>query len=143
MGALLCAVSHEHVRALWHTDSEQNIDQEQLWELARWDDSSARDRVDLVQHRLARHLVSKLLVKEPGKRLTMTEVLSHPFLAATDDVVVSHRLAGEVARWDAFLGYRVSTEREALEQLHGELTKRGYRVFWGKFAPCEVAGSAV
>ena len=66
---------------LFRVDNEDNlIEQQDLLKLAEWSDATKKTKLEEVQHRLARHLLRKLLERDPAKRCDMQEVVRHPFL---------------------------------------------------------------
>lgn len=67
-------------KTLFHTNQDDNIDQDALPTLAGWSDKTARVVLAEVQHRLARHLLSLLLVRDPTRRPSMRQLLEHPFV---------------------------------------------------------------
>ena len=85
---------------LFNTNQEDNLDQQDLRALAAWSDDIAKNRVAEIQHRLARNLVQRLLVRDPDQRLSMEAVLQHPFVTGQP---APGRLDGEEAIYDVFL----------------------------------------
>ena len=65
---------------LFNTNQEDNLTAADLRKLFQWSAATTKAKVSQIQHRLARNLVARLLVLEPADRLTMEEVLSHPFV---------------------------------------------------------------
>ena len=76
-----------------------------------------------VPDRLARHLISQLLSRDPAARPPARAVLAHPFLTGRPPT----RLPGDAAEFDVFLSYRVSSD--------SELARALYRYLAG---PCEL-----
>ena len=71
-----------------------------------------------VQDRLARHLISQLLSRDPTARPSARAVLVHPFLTGRPPT----RLPGDVAEFDVFLSYRVSSDSELARTLYHYLS---------------------
>ena len=66
--------------SLFNCDGEGNIDDIQLRALAGWSDSMKTQQLLRVKNAYARNLISLMLVKDPKKRLSIAQVLSHSFL---------------------------------------------------------------
>ena len=79
-----------------------------------------------VKNAYARNLISLMLVKDPKKRLSIAQVLSHSFLTGKK----AARLAGDTARYDVFLSYRVASDLPHARMLYRWLTARGVKVWW-------------
>ena len=73
-----------------------------------------------------RNLLSNLLNKDPLKRPTMTQVLSHPFLTGK----VPSRMIGEKPEFDVFLSYRVASDSHHVKIFYDLLTEKGLKVWW-------------
>jgi serine/threonine protein kinase len=88
-------------RSLFNATHDDTLDQRALLALASWPEQELRERVAVIRHRLARHLVSRLLQRDPEKRLSPEEALDHPFFKPVDKPI--GRLHGETPPWDVFL----------------------------------------
>ena len=76
----------------------------------------------------ARNLISQLLTKQPAKRPTIQQVLSHPFMTGAQ----ATRMQGDSAEYDVFLSYRVNSDASTAELLYDALTSHGLKVWWDK-----------
>ena len=51
----------------------------------------------------AKNLISQLLNQDPCKRISMDQVLNHPFITGKSPA----RMTGDTAEFDVFISYRV------------------------------------
>jgi hypothetical protein len=111
-------------------DVDGNCDEEGLRQLAGWTEAAKADKLRRVGDRLARHLVSQLLSRDPARRPSAKRVLAHPFLTGR----AATRLEGDAAEFDVFISYRVAADSWLAEQLYERLTAAecGLRVWWDK-----------
>ena len=107
--------------------ANDTLDEDNLRILAAWSEADAKARTAEIRNRTARNLVARLLRPDPKDRLSVKDVLQHPFLTKE---TVRGRLKGEDAFYDLFIGYRVATDRQNVKDLFYNLTSRGFRVFW-------------
>ena len=108
-------------------DTDGNCDAAGLRALASWPDDLKRDRLGAVTDRLARHLLSQLLCRDPAARPSARAVLAHPFLSGRP----ATRLPGDAAEFDVFLSYRVSADGALARVLYDRLTRDcGLRVWF-------------
>jgi serine/threonine protein kinase len=114
---------------LFNTTNEDNLNLDDLRKLAQWSSADTSAQTSKIQHRLAKNLVARLLVCDPAERLSMEQVLAHPFVSGTEP---PGRLGGEEPRYDVFLSYRVATDSNIAAQLHSGLISRGYTVYLDK-----------
>ena len=77
----------------------------------------------------ARNLVSRMLQKDPMKRMTLQQVLTHPFLCPGKKVA---RLHGEQPEYDIFLSYRQATDKDHVETIFNQLQHAGLNVWWDR-----------
>ena len=121
--------------ALFAARNDDTLDAQGLLQLKAWSVADVKARTAVIRNRTARHLVASLLAPDPRQRLPLEQVLKHPFLT---NEPVKGRLKGEEPYYDAFIGYRVATDRATVQELFRHLTRRGFRVFWDKL--CLAAG---
>ncbi len=82
-----------------------------------------------VSDKLARNLLSQLLVKDPKKRaIHMLQALHHPFISGKKVA----RMVGQTAEFDVFISYRVASDALHAELLFDLLTEAGIKVWWDK-----------
>ena len=112
--------------SLFNCDGEGNIDDTQLRVLAEWNDAYKTQQLLRVKNSYARNLISLMLVKDPKKRLSIAQVLSHSFFTGKK----ATRLAGDSAKYDVFISYRVASDLPHAKLLYQWLTARGIRVWW-------------
>ena len=110
------------------SNNEGNLDQKHLQHLYDWMDAFKRDRLEKVADTYARNLVSRLLMKDPSKRLDASHALAHPFLSGKR----AARMIGEEAEYDVFLSYRVNSDLHHCELMYEMLTEKGLKVWWDK-----------
>ena len=84
---------------LFIADSGDNISHKELADLRTWSPEFLDAKLADISNSLARNLVSQLLVKDPARRINMTQVLDHPFISGKK---VS-RMIGETADFDVFI----------------------------------------
>ena len=90
--------------SLFHSDTAENIISQSAFEkLHNFTLAFKKDKLSNVDDPQARNLISQLLNKDPPKRPTMKQVLTHPFLS----MKATARMMGEKANFDVFLSYRV------------------------------------
>jgi serine/threonine protein kinase/Leucine-rich repeat (LRR) protein len=115
--------------SLFRATVEDNIGSDvDLRALMEWSIKTKLACLAIVEDKLARNLISLLLMKDPAKRLDCSHVLSHPFLAGRSP----GRLQGELPQFDVFLSYRVSSDAKHAKQLYEILEARGLKVWWDK-----------
>lgn len=74
---------------LFPLNGEYNlVEESDLLSLAQWTNDTKTEKLQKIKNRLARDLVSKLLMRNAEARLSMSQVLAHPF-------VVEDRMASE------------------------------------------------
>jgi hypothetical protein len=83
-------------------------------------------KLELIDDKLARNLLSQMLMKDPKKRPSVSRVLAHPFFTGKPVI----RMAGEEAEFDFFLSYRVASDSVHVRVLYDLLTSEGYKVWW-------------
>jgi serine/threonine protein kinase len=88
--------------SLFKGTNNDTLGQSELRKLASWSDRDLRERVAVIRHRFARHLVSRLLQRDPKNRITVAEALKHQFFQPADQQAIG-RLPGEEPRSDVFL----------------------------------------
>ena len=116
-------------RSLFHASEKDNLDPAQLRVLAEWSDDTKQERLDMVQDRKCRNLISRLLHRDPLSRPdSFARVVCHPFFTGK----TASRLVGEEADYDCFLSYRVRSDLESTKRLYHELLEQGVRVWWDK-----------
>ena len=93
-----------------------------------WSEETKNRKLDLIQNKLARNMVSMLLNKIPMKRPTASRLLQHPFFTGRNSV----RMMGDAARWDVFISYRVDSDFDIANLVYEKLTTYGLRVWWDK-----------
>ena len=108
-------------------DADGNCDEAGLHTLAQWTETEKRAKLHQVPDRLARHLLSLLLSRNPAARPTARAVLAHPFLTGRPP----SRLSGDAAEFDVFLSYRVSADSDLARALYKYLSAQcGLRVWF-------------
>ena len=113
---------------LFLADEGDNIDDDALVSLNLWSNELKRKKLAKVTDPYARHLLSQLLQKDPGRRPLTRRVLAHPFLTGKK----AQRLVGEKAEYDVFISYRVFSDFDHAERLYKLLTAKGLRVWWDR-----------
>lgn len=126
LGVLLFKLFSES--SLFPSNISDNIDLEDLDVLYEFSDEYKTKKLIKVANKEARNLVSLLLMKDPLRRPSMKQILSHPFLTGRN----IPRLIGEEAEFDCFISYRVKTDIELAEGVYNRLTDAGLRVWWDK-----------
>lgn len=116
-------------RPLFDAFANDTLDEGSLLKLAAWSSLDVKAKTSEICNRMARNLISFMLAPKAEDRLSLAEVLNHPFVTGQ---TVKGRLRGEEAFYDMFIGYRVSTDQGSAQSLFSELTRRGFRVFWDK-----------
>jgi len=101
-----------------------------LGEVAGWSEGTKAQRLGVVGHRYARHLLSLLLARAPEERPSALAVLQHPFLTGA----AVPRLPGEDYSHDVFLSYRVASDLGTVSALYHRLRALGLAVWWDKRA---------
>ena len=96
--------------------------------LYRWSDDTKKKKLDLIENKLARNMVSMLLNKYPEKRLSASRLLQHPFFTGKSGA----RMMGDAATWDVFISYRVESDLDIASLIYDKLTACGLRVWWDK-----------
>ena len=114
--------------SLFLANDEGNLDQKQMNILYNWTNEFKNERLERVKDRFARNLVSRLLMRDPLKRVDYYQALAHPFISGKRVA----RLIGEEAEYDVFLSYRVNSDLRHCELLYNLLTERGLKVWWDK-----------
>ena len=109
-------------------NDEGNLDRKHLQHLYDWTDAYKSERLEKVSDPHARNLVSRLLMKDPSKRPDASHALAHPFFSGKR----AARMIGEEAEYDVFLSYRVNSDFNHCELIHGMLKEKGLRVWWDK-----------
>lgn len=113
---------------LFHTNDEDNMDEESLLQLFEWSDGFKGKKLSKVSNPDARNLIAQLLSRDPKRRPSAERVLSHPFLSGKKVA----RMLGEKAAYDVFVSYRVFSDSNHVEELYNRLTAQGIRVWWDK-----------
>lgn len=113
-------------RALFQGGQDDNLQPNEMLELASWSDQLKASKLNLVQDRLARNLLSQMLMKDPTKRPSVRRLLEHPFFTGKKAV----RMRGDEAQFDVFISYRDSTDARHARDLYEHLRSRGLKVWW-------------
>ena len=100
--------------------------------LYRWSDDTKKKKLDLIENKLARNMVSMLLNKDPEKRLSASRLLQHPFFTGKSGA----RMMGDAATWDVFISYRVESDLDIASLIYDKLTACGLRVWWIRGVYC-------
>ena len=111
--------------SLFNCDGEGNIDDIQLRLLGEWNDNTKTQQLLRVKNSYARNLISLMLMKDPKKRLSIAQVLSHSFLTGKK----STRFAGDIAKYDVFISYRVNSDLLYAKLLYQLLMSKGVKVW--------------
>jgi len=114
--------------SFFNTNNDDGISQQDLQLVYECDAEFIRSRLSNISDMLARNLISQLLVKDPRRRVNMTQVLDHPFLTGKKPA----RMIGQPPEFDVFLSYRVSSDSAHVEILYNLLTGMGLKVWWDK-----------
>ena len=102
--------------------------EDDLYVLYQWTESYKKKRLSVVTDRLARNMLSVLLMRDPSRRMSPRRALHHPFITGRH----ATRLVGEDATWDVFISYRVDSDVEHAELLYSALCREGLKVWWDK-----------
>jgi serine/threonine protein kinase/ankyrin repeat protein len=112
---------------LFHSDGQDNIDDEKLIQLYQWSDFFKESRLRKIQDPSARNLVAQLLTKDPSRRPSLSRALGHPFFTGKSFT----RLVGQKPCYDVFISYRVASDSRHAETLYRRLTGTFHlSVFW-------------
>ena len=112
----------------FNTNNEDNIESTDLLKLFTFDGDFVNSMVSKVKDKIARNLISQLLVKDPHKRANMSQVLAHPFITGRK----AARMIGQAAEFDVFISYRVASDSAHAELVYNLLTEAGLKVWWDK-----------
>jgi serine/threonine protein kinase len=112
---------------LFHSNSD-NIDDKNLYDIFEWNDKVRIEKLNKISNKVARNLVSRLLNKDPLKRLLPQDICYHPFLSGLSPI----RMIGDEPAFDVFLSYRVAADSDTVEELYNQLTNNGIKVWWDK-----------
>jgi len=104
------------------------IHQKDLLKLHHWADDDKQIRLSVVKDLYARNLISMLLTRDPAKRPTVLQAMSHPFVTGHK----ASRLGGDRGEFDVFLSYRVASDSVHVQKLYEALTAQGVTVWWDK-----------
>ena len=104
------------------------IHQKDLVALHHWADDEKQTRLGVVKDLYARNLISMLLTRDPAKRPTVLQAMSHPFVTGHK----ASRLGGDRGEFDVFLSYRVASDSVHVQKLYEALTAHGVTVWWDK-----------
>jgi len=115
-------------KTFFHADCNDNIDSDQLKDLAEFSREFVVKKLRCIPDTIARNLVSQLLNKDPTKRPSMAHCMVHPFVTGK----AAARMAGEAAEFDVFLSYRVASDAMHVEKVYDVLRAMGLRVWWDK-----------
>lgn len=97
-----------------------------LFVLAEWTNEVKDNKLSVIEDPIARNLLSLILVSDPSKRLSLEQILAHPYLSGAK----VDRLLGQSAEFHVFISYRVSSDQEIARFLFEKLTSRGVKVWW-------------
>ena len=108
---------------LFLANDEDNLNQENLQRLIRWNDGNEKKRrLTEILDPQARNLVSILLSFDPSRRhKTMGHVLAHSFFSNKN----VGRMLGDAASFDVFISYRVDSDALLVEKLYEILIAKG------------------
>jgi serine/threonine protein kinase len=113
---------------LLHADAADNAvgGRAALARLAEWSEASKAEALSRAPlSREARSLLSQLLQRDPARRPQLARALRHPYFTNRP----AGRLPGEAPRFDAFVSYRVASDKDARAALVAALEARGLRVW--------------
>lgn len=110
---------------LFQTSLEGNISRSEAALLCEWSSNTVQQKLQAIQERNCRNMISRLLQKIPERRLHAPEVLDHAFMTLHNP----ERLVGEKAQYDVFLSYRVVSDQGFAEMLFNELSALGLNVW--------------
>ena len=129
LGCIFYQICNKDVKPLFQGGRDDNLDWERkgvdnLFALAEWSTELKADKLADVPDKLARNLLSQMLLKDPLQRPSLARVLTHPFLSGKKVV----RLVGEKPKYDIFLSYRVASDTHHVEKLYNLLTTPPYNL---------------
>ena len=114
--------------SLFLSNFEGNMDCKYLHALVNWTEEYKNERLEKIKDLKARNLVSRLLMKDPVKRIDTNHALAHPFVTGYNCT----RMIGDAATFDVFLSYRVSSDEHHCRLIYKMLTAKGLNVWWDK-----------
>ena len=151
LGCILYQMCSPDVRPLFQGGRDDNLPDDpmiddSLVSLAEWPAWRKTRKLALIVDPLARNLLSQMLQKDPWHRLTLEEVLTHPFMTGQPAVPRSMNttlppsgpsipLYHKVYKYDVFLSYRVASDGKEtplkhVDKLYRLLTAQGLRVYY-------------
>lgn len=114
---------------LFLSTGEGNLDDEELRNLADWNDEIKFDKLTKIKNAEARNLLSRLLSKNVEVRPSASQVLIHPFITRRP----AARMVGEKPKYDIFISYRVASDAAYVEKLYNAwVNVFNLKVFWDK-----------
>ena len=133
LGCILYQMANIDVIPLLQGNQDDNLSgditiEDNLYALADWTPEFKKKKLSRIADKQICNLLSQMIHKDPLKRPSLSRVLAHPFISLKKVT----RLAGEVAKFDAFISYRVASDLLNAEVLYNLLTSQGLRVFWDK-----------
>lgn len=131
LGCILYQMLHPQVMQLFQGDRDDNLTSDvnaddNLQMLFEWSDDVKTKKLSVISDNYAMNLLSRMLMKDPTKRITMGQVLAHPFVSGKK----AARWQVDEVEYDAYLSYRTASDFEHATIIYDGLTKRGYRVYW-------------
>jgi serine/threonine protein kinase len=106
--------------------SENIVSMHELTDLASFDETRAEciSKLELIEDKVARNLVSLMLKKDPRQRLSASRILTHPFFTGRQT-----SFGNQYVLYHVFLSYRVATDFRHAQLLYEVLTDAGLSVW--------------
>lgn len=133
-----------HYKTCFHCDKYDNIaDEDSYRKLFGFSIGFKQSLLSSVTDQQLRNLLSRLLNKDPARRLPLRQVLLHPFVldldhqvqtsagaSGSEDRATHCRSEEDPYRYDVYLCYRQSSDLELSRSIHRTLTALGLQVWF-------------